>query len=546
MSTSPPVPPRWPVRLGNAAMLAILGAAALALLSLHGEGWWLAPPRPRQWWLAAGCVLAYAGFVAALLWRARHVDPAGPAGPATDAPLPWLVVHASQTGFARELAAHTADALRAAGAQVAMLPLSSLDATTLERTQRALFVASTTGEGDPPDTAAAFVQALLPRPIDLPGLGYAVLALGDRDYAQYCAFGHRLDQWLHACGAQPMFDLVEVDNGDPGALRHWQAHLAQAAGAADMPDWTPPRYDPWRLAARHCLNPGSLGGPAFHLRLAPPPGPQPHWEAGDIAEIGPRNAPAEVEAWLAAGGVDGAADVEFQSRRTTLREALARSRLPTPPGPTRDPQALADALVPLPHREYSIASLPGDGALELVVRLVQDADGRPGLGSGWLCSHAALGDRIDVRIRANPGFRPPPDPRPLLLVGNGTGIAALRAALKARERAGAHRNWLVFGERQQARDALFADELARWQASSVLERADLVFSRDPGGPRYVQDALRAAAPALRDWVAAGADILVCGSLHGMAPGVDAALAEVLGEATLEKLRAQGRYRRDVY
>ena len=543
MSTSPPAPPRWPARLGNAAILAILAAAALALLPLHGEGWWLAPPRPRQWWLAAGCVLAYAGFVAALLWRSRQ---AAPAGPAADAPLPWLVVHASQTGFALELATHTAASLRAAGAQVAVLPLSSLDAATLARTQRALFIASTTGEGDPPDTAAAFVQALLPRPVELPDLRYAVLALGDRDYAQYCAFGHRLDRWLRACGAQAMFDLVEVDNGDPGALRHWQAHLALAAGTADMPDWTPPRYESWRLAARHRLNPGSLGGPVFHLALVPPPGLQPRWQAGDIAEIGPRNAPAEVEAWLAAGGLDGAADVVFQSRPTTLRDALARSRLPTSPGAARDPQALADALAPLPHREYSIASLPEDGALELVVRLMQGPDGRNGVGSGWLCRHAGPGDEIDVRIRANPGFHPPTDPRPLLLVGNGTGIAALRAALKARERAGAHRNWLVFGERQQAHDALFADELARWQDSGVLERADLVFSRDPGGPRYVQDALRAAAPALRDWVAAGADILVCGSLHGMAPGVDAALGGVLGEATLEQLRAQGRYRRDVY
>ncbi len=544
MSTAPVAPPsRWPARVGNAAILALLGAVALALLSLHADGWWVAPPRPREWWLAAGCVLAYAGFMAALLWRARQ---AKPAGLAAEAPLPWLVVHASQTGFGLELAAHAADSLRAAGAHVAMLPLSSLDAATLACTRRALFIASTTGEGDPPDPAAAFVQTLLPRPFDLPDLRYAVLALGDRAYVQYCAFGHRLDGWLQACGAQAMFDLVEVDNGDPAALRHWQHRLGQEVGATTMPDWTPPGYDRWRLAARRCLNPGSLGGPAFHVVLAPPPGLQPRWEAGDIAQIGPRNAPARVEAWLAAGGLDGAADVEFQARRTTLRDALARARLPTMPGAQRDPQALVDTLVPLPHREYSIASLPGDGALELVVRLVEDAEGHTGLGSGWLCRHAEPGDGIDVRIRANPGFHPPADARPLLLVGNGTGIAGLRAALKARERDGAHRNWLVFGERQRARDAFFADDIARWQASGVLERADLVFSRDPGGPRYVQDALRASAPALRDWVSAGADILICGSLQGMAPGVEAALREVLGEATVERLRAQGRYRRDVY
>jgi sulfite reductase (NADPH) flavoprotein alpha-component len=32
----------------------------------------------------------------------------------------------------------------------------------------------------------------------------------------------------------------------------------------------------------------------------------------------------------------------------------------------------------------------------------------------------------------------------------------------------------------------------------------------------------------------------------MAPGVDAVLREVLGDETVEPLRLQGRYRRDVY
>ena len=51
---------------------------------------------------------------------------------------------------------------------------------------------------------------------------------------------------------------------------------------------------------------------------------------------------------------------------------------------------------------------------------------------------------------------------------------------------------------------------------------------------------------LREWVASGAVIYVCGSLDGMAAGVDAALSEVLGTAGLDDLIAEGRYRRDVY
>src|SRR5690606_15886849 len=218
---------RWRAAFGNAAMLALLLVAALALLPWHDDPWWPASPRPRQWWLAAGALVLYLAACGALLLRRR-----GHVGTDTGAPLPWLVAHASQTGFAAELADHTAASLRAAGCEVALHPLSAVDATMLARTRRALLIASTTGEGDPPDPALTFLRETMAREPALAHLQYAVLALGDRDYAHFCGFGHRLDQWLRDCGASPLFDLTEVDNGDPGALRHWQHHLAQAAGAA--------------------------------------------------------------------------------------------------------------------------------------------------------------------------------------------------------------------------------------------------------------------------------------------------------------------------
>ena len=534
---------RWRVWLGNTAVLALPLSAALALLPLHGEAWWPAAPRPRDWWLAAVGLATYLAASGWLLWRRPPAtEPLQDAGTA----LPWLVAHASQTGFAHVLAGQTAASLRATGATVALLPLSAVDEALLARTRRALFIVSTTGEGDPPDPAAAFVRAAMARRPTLHALEYAVLALGDRGYARFCAFGHQIDHWLRQCGANALFDITEVDNGDPGALRHWQHHLALAAGTGAMPDWSPPHYEPWTLAARRLLNPGSLGGPAFHLALQPPAGTTPAWQAGDIAEIGPRNAPGDVDAVLAALGFEGAAPVHLGGQALPLRDALARCDLPAPGTRFSDPQALAESLQPLPHREYSIASLPGDGALELLIRQMRRGDGRPGLGSGWLCLHAPIGGSIDLRIRANPNFRPPAGDRPLLLVGNGTGIAGLRALLKAREQAGARRNWLLFGERQRHRDAFFAADIARWRASGLLERVDLAYSREGAGPRYVQDALRLAAPVVREWIDAGASILVCGSLAGMAPGVDAVLRETLGEHRLEALRVEGRYRRDVY
>src|SRR5690606_10075089 len=128
------------------------------------------------------------------------------------------------------------------------------------------------------------------------------------------------------------------------------------------------------------------------------------------------------------------------------------------------------------------------------------------------CEHALPGEDIDLRIRANPNFHPPAPERPLLLVGNGTGIAGLRAHLAARVAAGARRNWLLFGERNRDRDFHYRGDIERWQADGFIERLDLAFSRDGHAHRYVQHVLRDAAAALHEWIEAGAAIHVCGSL----------------------------------
>lgn len=123
---------------------------------------------------------------------------------------------------------------------------------------------------------------------------------------------------------------------------------------------------------------------------------------------------------------------------------------------------------------------------------------------------------------------------------------ALRALLKARIAAGHRRNWLLFGERHAAHDGFYREEIERWLAGGWIERTDFAWSRDQAERIHVQQRLREAAGELRRWVDAGAAIYVCGSLDGLAPGVDAVLRDVLGDAEVGQLRAQGRYRRDVY
>ncbi|OLL32621.1 hypothetical protein BTH42_06330 [Burkholderia sp. SRS-W-2-2016] len=534
------------------ARLAWLLAAAGALLA------WASPVRAGS---AAGVGLAYLCACVAIVaaHRAR-----GQAAPATGADTPEhddviLVAYASQTGSAEQLATQTRRVLEAAGSRVRLAPLGLLKSDDLLAHARAFFLVSTTGEGEPPDHVAPFVRrAMQPDPHDghatqLATLRYAVLALGDRTYANYCAFGHRLAGWLNHRGAQPLFDTIEVDNGDALALRRWQTQLSTLLGSDVDTSWMPLSDSVWTLDERVLLNPGSAGAPAYHFGLSPRDAAALDWQAGDIAEIQPRQPAHHVQRWLARHGLDGTAPVQCEGSAMSFEHALATRQLPSEDDHLGlSPQDWIDTLAPHARRSYSIASLPADGRLELLIRQARSddasaADGyRLGLASGWLTAHAEPGDEITLRVRTNRAFHAPPDARPLILIGNGTGLAGLRAHLKQRARDGQRRNWLIFGERSAAHDRFYRDEIAAWQNDRVLERTDLVWSRDGGELRYVQHALSAAADTLREWLDAGAAIYVCGSLDGMAPDVHRALLAIVGQHRLDELISAGRYRRDVY
>lgn len=442
---------------------------------------------------AAGLGLAYAGICVAAWRQWRH------GRRRTRVAAPLLVAYASQTGQAEALAQQTAATLQAAGLAVQCLPLAQLDVAALQQASRLLLIASTAGEGEPPDMVRRFA-ANLATPAALSGLQYAVLALGDRRYTQFCAFGHALDAWLAASGGQALYPCLAVDALDEVALATWQHQLAELAGLQDgalaaqplLPAAMP--FGRWRLLERRCLNEGSSGAATFHLALQPADGsPLPAWQSGDLAEV----------------------------------------QIPA------DPDRL---------REYSIASIPADGCLQLLVRVRVDEQGRCGAASQHLTRDLALGGELAVRIRPHRRFRLADNAtRPLILIGNGTGLAGLRSHLRARQQLAAPQpGWLLFGERQAAHDFYYRHELQALQQQGVLQHVDTAFSRDQPQRRYVQHVLAEQAERLQQWVADGAAIYVCGSLAGMASGVDAVLREVLGEAMLDELAAEGRYCRDVY
>lgn len=453
-------------------------------------------------YLAAACLTLMWVLICVWAWRTHRIGIAKEAGTAgadayekPDIAVTTVVAYASQTGMAQELAADTAQSLRSAGIPVALLPLHRIDAEWLAQARRMLLVVSTTGEGDPPDSAATFVSTVMSAGAQpLLHLDYALLALGDREYRHYCRFGRTLDKWLRHHGARPLFDRIDVDNSSPGALDQWRLALADSLGLSGLSSLSTTAYQRWQLVRRSLLNPGNAEAPCFHLELKPVEGAMPVWQAGDIAEV-----------------------------------IL--------------PSVTDDAPV---RRQYSIASLPADEALHLLVRQVRRENGQLGMVSGALTAGLEPGSTISLRIRSNQNFHPPEAKRGMILIGNGTGLAGLRAHMKARIRDGADVNWLLYGERTRAHDYFYRDEIEEWLDNGSLRRLDLAFSRDQSERVYVQHRLLDEASCVRGWVEEGAAIYVCGSLSGMSEGVHDALNTILGPDALRVLAHEGRYRRDVY
>jgi sulfite reductase (NADPH) flavoprotein alpha-component len=253
-----------------------------------------------------------------------------------------------------------------------------------------------------------------------------------------------------------------------------------------------------------------------------------------------------------ADGDDGAEPADAD-----LLDLLAA--FPSARPPVADLVASLPALKP---RLYSIASSPlaCPGRVELCVGVVRDTRrgrARDGVASCHLAFRADADTPVTAHVQAS-HFRLPADgATPVIMVGPGTGIAPFRAFLQHRERTGAKgRAWLFFGDQRSGTDFLFGEEIAAWQATGVLQRLSLAWSRDGAQKVYVQHRMAEDAADLWRWLQDGAHFYVCGDALRMAKDVDAALraiAQSEGGMSADQARdwivglaRQGRYQRDVY
>ena len=96
--------------------------------------------------------------------------------------------------------------------RVETLLMDKLDPSVFEREGVFLIVTSTYGQGDVPDNAKSFYEALKAQRPDLSRVRYGVFGLGDRTYAETFNFGgKRFDDILQELGAQRIGERVQHD-----------------------------------------------------------------------------------------------------------------------------------------------------------------------------------------------------------------------------------------------------------------------------------------------------------------------------------------------
>lgn len=230
---------------------------------------------------------------------------------------------------------------------------------------------------------------------------------------------------------------------------------------------------------------------------------------------------------------------------------------------TFNPQDIADLLMPLLPRYYSIASsqkVVGEEVHLTISRLHYTSNGheRFGVCTYYVCSLAPLNiPDLPVYIQPHHGFTLPTDlATDIIMVGPGTGVAPFRAFMQERiATQSSGRNWLFFGEWRQDSDYFYQDF---WEAAEAQGKLKIstAFSRDQEHKIYVQHRMWEAREELYSWLEKGAMLYVCGDAHRMAKDVEATLLRIVetcgnkseqeAKDYVKKLRTQKKYLRDVY
>ena len=126
------------------------------------------------------------------------------------------VIFASEMGTAMGVADDVVELASVKGIETTLSEMNDVSIDELETMATAMFITSSTGDGDLPMMGEDFWVALKNADIRLKNLKYSVCALGDRNYFSFCGAGKKIDGRLKELGADCVIDRHECDGGVDG------------------------------------------------------------------------------------------------------------------------------------------------------------------------------------------------------------------------------------------------------------------------------------------------------------------------------------------
>ncbi|MGB7399775.1 assimilatory sulfite reductase (NADPH) flavoprotein subunit [Castellaniella sp.] len=260
------------------------------------------------------------------------------------------ILYGSQTGNAKRIAEKLAADVEAGGLNVRLVRADTYRTSELKKEQFLYVVISTHSVGDtvePPDDSRGFFEFLAGRRAPkLPDLHYAVLALGDSSYADFCGIGRQIDERLAELGAHRLFDRADADVdikpvADPWVQRalqqareRLQASSAATAARGNAPvtflrpvptGWSRERPFSAEVLSSQTIVASDSAKDVRHLELSLD-GSGLRYQPGDALGIWPTQASELVDNILAQLGLSAEAEVVQGDERLTLSDWLSHRR----------------------------------------------------------------------------------------------------------------------------------------------------------------------------------------------------------------------------
>ncbi len=284
----------------------------------------------------------HTGAIAAAPTVASSATVAEPAAPVAEVPKDVTVLFGSQTGNAQGLAKKLAQQLTAQGFDVTLSSMGDYKTNNLKKVHNLFVLASTQGEGDPPDNAIPFYEFLhSKRAPQLAETKFAVLGLGDTSYEFFCQTGKDFDKRLEELGAERIVPRADCDVDFEEQAGEWIGQVLSALGeasaaasvaasptaTASVNEEASPysRTNPFPAEVLENLNLNGRGSDqeTRHVELSLE-GSGLSYEPGDSLGVYPQNHPQLVEDILQATGWNGDETITLNKNGDTasVRDAL--------------------------------------------------------------------------------------------------------------------------------------------------------------------------------------------------------------------------------